>query len=69
MRSGTTLAEPQRFQRNARRLPEQGVPNIFFCLGVVTMKIWELNSKGPAFSVPKPWGPQKWLFCSLLHKL
>ena len=27
---------------------------------------WELNSKGPAFSAPKPWGPQKMatLLCS-----
>ena len=35
------------------------------CHGMVRKyEIWELNSKGPAFSVPKPWGPQKWLFRS-----
>ena len=29
-------------------------------------EIWELNFKGPALSVPKPWGPKKMaiLLCS-----
>ena len=32
-------------------------------------EIWELNSIGPLFSVPKPWEPQKWLFRSVLQNL
>ena len=24
-----------------------------------------MNSKGPSFSVPKPWGPKKWLYISI----
>ena len=37
------MAEPQHFQRNETILSWDG-----------NDEIWELNSKGPAFSVPKP---------------
>ena len=63
-----TLAEPQCFQRNARQLPRT-VSTESMLSWDGKYEIWELNSKGPAFSVPKPWGPQKWLFCSVLQKL